>query len=145
VFRGMAHDKKLERLAKVRLFSACTNKELALIGKASDEVNVPAGKEIVTEGAAGHEFFMILEGEGVVSRAGKEVATLGPGGYFGELALLHRAPRNATITARTDMLLLVIGQREFSGVLDEVPALAHKLLIQMAGRLAEADAHAISH
>jgi CRP/FNR family transcriptional regulator, cyclic AMP receptor protein len=141
----MAHDKKLDRLGKVRLFSACTNKELAQIGRASDEVSVPAGKELVTEGTGGHEFFLILEGEATVSRGGNEVATLSAGDYFGELALLDRAPRNATVTAKTPMTLLVIGQREFSGVLEEVPGLAHKLLIQMAGRLREADVHAVSH
>jgi CRP/FNR family cyclic AMP-dependent transcriptional regulator len=141
----MARDRKLDRLGKVRLFSSCTDKELGQIGKASDEVTVPTGKEIVTQGTAGREFFLILDGTATVTRDGSTVATLGPGDYFGELALLHHAPRNATVTAEEDMSLLVIGQREFSGVLDEVPGLTHKLLIQMAGRLAEADAHAISH
>ena len=141
----MAHDKKLDRLGKVRLFSACTNKELAQIGRASDEVAVPAGKDIVSEGTGGHEFFLILDGEAKVSRAGSEVATLHEGDYFGELAILDRAPRNATVTASQPSNLLVIGQREFSGVLDEVPGLAHKLLIQMARRLRESDAHAVSH
>jgi CRP/FNR family cyclic AMP-dependent transcriptional regulator len=141
----MANDAKLDRLGKVRLFSACTKKELAQIGKAADEVAVPAGKAIVTEGGAGHEFFMILDGDAKVSRAGKDVATLGEGDYFGELALLDRSPRNATVTAATAMTLLVLGQREFSGVLDELPGLAHKLLVSMAARVREGDAHALSH
>ncbi len=144
-FPAMARDQKLERLAKVRLFSACTNKELAHIGRAADEVTVPAGKDVVTEGGAGHEFFMILEGEARVSRGGAEVATLKEGDYFGELALLDKAPRDATVTAVTPMLLLVLGQREFSGVLDEVPGLAHKLMIGMARRLREMDTHSVSH
>ncbi|HLH27706.1 MAG TPA: cyclic nucleotide-binding domain-containing protein, partial [Acidimicrobiales bacterium] len=88
----MAHDAKLDRLGKVRLFSACTNKELSQIGKALDEVSVPEGREVVTEGAGGHEFFLILDGEASVLRGGKEVARLGPGDYFGELAILDRAP-----------------------------------------------------
>ncbi|HEY2428508.1 MAG TPA: cyclic nucleotide-binding domain-containing protein [Acidimicrobiales bacterium] len=141
----MARDKKLDRLGKVRLFSSCTSKELAQIGKASDEITVPAGKDIVTEGTGGHEFFLILDGEAAVTRAGKQVATLHDGDYFGELALLDRAPRNATVTASRPTNLLVIGQREFSGVLDEVAGLAHKLLIQMAARLREADAQSVSH
>jgi CRP/FNR family cyclic AMP-dependent transcriptional regulator len=141
----MAHDAKLDRLGKVRLFSACTKKELAQIGKASDEVNVAAGKDIVTEGSAGHEFFMILDGEAKVKHGQKVVASLGEGDYFGELAVLDRSPRNATVTAATPMTLLVLAQREFSGVLDEVPGLAHKLLVSMARRVREGDAKALSH
>lgn len=141
----MARDSKLDHLGQVRLFSACNKKELGLIGKASDEVSVPAGKEIVTEGNTGHEFFLILSGQAAVKRGNRKVATLSAGDYFGELALLSKGERNATVVAETDMELLVLGQREFSGVLDEVPGMAHKLLVSMAGRLREADAKAVSH
>ncbi len=141
----MARDSKLDHLGQVRLFSSCTKKELAVIGKASDEVTVPAGKEVVTEGATGHEFFLILDGRAVVRRNGRKLASLGPGQYFGELALLAKGARNATVTAETPMNLLVLGQREFSGVLDEVPPLAHKLLAQMAVRLRAADEKAYSN
>jgi CRP-like cAMP-binding protein len=138
-------DSKLEQLSRVRLFSACSKKELALIGRASDEVTVPAGKVLAEEGAPGHEFYFILEGTAAVKKGNRKIATLGPGQYFGELALLDRAPRNATVVAETDMRLLVLGQREFSGILDEVPSLTHKLLSAMAVRLREADAKANSH
>jgi CRP/FNR family cyclic AMP-dependent transcriptional regulator len=141
----MAKDNKLDHLAQVRLFSALSKKELNQIGRASDEVPVPAGKVIVAEGSTGHEFFLILEGSALVKRNGRKIATLGPGQYFGELALLVRSPRNATVVADTDMRLLVLGQREFSGLLDEVPGLAHKLLSTMATRLADADAKAVTH
>jgi CRP-like cAMP-binding protein len=138
-------DTKLQHLANVRLFAACNNKELSVIGRASDEITVPAGKELVTEGTTGHEFFLILEGTAAVKRGGRKVATLGPGQYFGEMALLDRGPRTASVVADTDMTVLVIGQREFSAVLEEVPSLAHKLLTIMAGRLREADEKAVSH
>jgi CRP/FNR family transcriptional regulator, cyclic AMP receptor protein len=141
----MARDSKMDHLAQVRLFSAFNKKELSLIGRASDEVDVPAGKTLVQEGSPGHEFFLILKGEASVRRNGRKVATLKDGQYFGELALLDRGPRNATIVAETPMHLLVLGQREFSGILDEVPILAHKLLTIMAGRLREADERASSH
>jgi CRP-like cAMP-binding protein len=133
-------DNKLDHLAQVRLFRACSRKELTTIGRASDEVRVSTGKTIVEEGQTGHEFFLILEGNASVQRNGRKVATLGPGDYFGELALLDRGPRNATVKADNDMEVLVLGQREFSGVLDEVPTIAHKLLASMATRLREADA-----
>jgi CRP/FNR family cyclic AMP-dependent transcriptional regulator len=141
----MARDEKLEHLAHVRLFSALNKKELTLVGRASDEVRVPSGKVLVEEGAAGHEFFLILDGQAVVRRGGRRVAMLGPGQYFGEMALLDRGPRTATVVADTDMNLLVLGQREFSGLLDQVPALSYKLLTAMAARLREADARATSH
>ena len=138
-------DSKLEQLSRVRLFAACSKKDLGLIGRASDEVTVPAGKVLAEEGAPGHEFYFILDGTAAVKHGNRKIATLGPGQYFGELALLDRAPRNATVVSETPMTLLVLGQREFSGILDEVPALSHKLLAAMAARLREADAKANSH
>ena len=138
-------DDKLDQLAQVRLFSACNKKELGLIGKASDEIAVPAGKVLCEQGKPGFEFYLILDGDATVKRNGKKVATLSSGQYFGELSLLTRYPRNATVTADTEMELLVLGQREFSGLLDEVPGMAHKVLASMAERLYEADAKSTSH
>jgi len=141
----MARDSRLDQLSQVRLFSAFNKKELGLIARASDEISVPAGKELVKEGSPGHEFFLILEGECSVRREGRHIATLKDGDYFGELALLDRAPRNATVVSETEASLLVLGQREFNGVLDEVPVLAHKMLTIMAARVREADARAATH
>jgi CRP/FNR family transcriptional regulator, cyclic AMP receptor protein len=138
-------DQKLDHLANVRLFSACNRKELGLIGKASDEIQVPAGKVLCEQGKPGFEFYLILDGTAAVKRNGRKVTELGSGASFGELALLTRLPRNATVEATTDMTLLVLGQREFSGLLDEVPGIAHKLLSSMAQRLYEADTRSTSH
>lgn len=135
----------LDHLAQVPMFSACSKKDLQTIAKASDEVSVAAGKTLVEEGKPGHEFFLIVDGTATVLRNGRKVATLGPGQYFGEMALLDRGPRSATVRADTDMTVLVLGQREFSGVIDEVPGLARKLLQSMAARLREADSKAYSH
>lgn len=139
------NDNKLDHLAQVRLFSACNKKELALIGKTADEVRVPVGKVLCEQGKPGFEFYLILEGEATVRRNNKKVATLGEGASFGELALLTRLPRNATVEAATEMNVLVLGQREFSGLLDEVPGMAHKLLSSMADRLSQADAKSTSN
>ena len=138
-------DLYLEHLGKVPLFSACSKKELQTIARASDDVAVPAGKVLVEEGKPGHEFFLIIDGNASVKRGKREIAKLGPGQYFGELALLDRGPRSASVIAKNDMEVLVLGQREFAGVIDEVPTLAHKLLTSMAQRLREADAKAYSH
>lgn len=113
-----------------------------MIGKATEEITVPPGKVLVEEGTFGREFFLILEGTATVKVRGRRVATLGPGQYFGELALLDRRPRSATVVSDTDMRLLVLGQREFSGVLEAVPSLSRKLLAAMATRLRESDARA---
>jgi len=141
----MRRDSKIEHLSRVRMFSALNKKELGLIGRVSDEVHVPTGKVLCREGETGHEFFLILDGQAEVETAGQHVALLSAGQYFGELSLLTRAPRNATVTAKSDMDVLVLGQREFSAILEEVPALSHKLLAVMAERLREADTQATSH
>ena len=140
-----AHDAHLDHLAEVPLFSACSRKDIEKIARASDEVAVSAGRKLVEEGHLGHEFFLILEGKATVSRGGKAVAEVGPGQYFGELALLDKGPRTATVVADTDMKLLVLGQREFLGVLDEIPGLAYKLLRIMAARLRDADLQNVGH
>jgi len=141
----MAGTKNVEQLQKVVLFSACTDRELAPIVRAMDEVSVGAGKEIVAEGTAGHDFYLIISGGATVSRDGATVAELGPGQYFGELALLDGAPRNATVTATEPTDLLVLGQREFAAVLDSSPGVARKLLTQMAARLRHADSQSLTH
>ena len=141
----MAADRKLEHLAQVGMFSSLNKKELAMVARASDVVSVAPGTEIVREGDFGHEFYLLLQGTATVRRAGRKVAQLGEGDYFGELALLDRGPRSATVVADGECEILVIGQREFVGVLDQVPAVARKLLASMAARLREADRKAVSH
>ena len=137
------NDVFIGHLSEVPLFSALSRKELGLVARRAEDVKVDAGRVLVSEGSSGSEFFVILEGTAKVSRRGRKVATLGPGAAFGELALLDRAPRNATVTAETDMELVVLGQREFGGVIDEVPGVARKLLTGMARRLRDADNHSV--
>jgi CRP/FNR family cyclic AMP-dependent transcriptional regulator len=141
----MRADRKYAHLSKVQMFSSLNKRELGLISRVADVVRLPEGAEIMVEGTVGHEFYLILDGEAIVRRRGRKIAALGPGRYFGELALLDRAPRSATVVAGTPLEVLIIGQREFLGVLDEVPAVAHKLLVSMATRLREADTKALSH
>lgn len=141
----MAADRKMELLSKVRMFSSLNRKELRLIARTSDVIRVPKGTEIVTEGKLGHEFYLILSGSASVRRGGRKVASLSPGDYFGEMALLDKGPRTASVVAEEDCELLLLGQREFMSVLDQVPPVAHKLLVTMASRLREADSRAVSH
>jgi len=132
-------------LSKIWLFSTSSSKDLRTIRRALEEVTVPAERVLCEQGTIGREFFLIVKGEASVRRNGRKVATLGPGQYFGELALLDRRPRSATVASETEMNLLVLGQRQFNGVLDAVPALARKMLAAMATRLRDADERAMAH
>ncbi len=129
----------LEQLATVPLFSAFSRRELTKVARAADEVKVEAGRQVVVEGKVGRECFIILAGHAQVSRDGKPIATFGPGDHFGELALLDGGPRTATVTATSDLSLLVLGQREFLSLLEEVPALSRKMLTTLAGWLRQLD------
>lgn len=135
----MAADKKIDNLAETWLFSTCSRRELSRIARSCDEIDVKPGRALTTEGEIGREFFLIRSGKATVKRKNRKVATLGPGQYFGELSLLSRLPRNSTITADTDMDLLVLGQRELSALIEDVPSIAHKMLEVMAKRLSESD------
>ncbi len=127
-------------LKSIWLFSGCSHAELRKIRSSLDQISVPEGKVLVEEGRIGMEFFIIVDGTAVVTRGGKKVATLGPGSHFGELALLDRRPRSASVVSETDMDLLVLSQRQFNGLLESVPSISRKMLAATANRLREADA-----
>jgi CRP-like cAMP-binding protein len=135
-------DQYLKTLAEVPMFSACSKKELTEVGKHADEVTFEPGATLIREGEPGSEFFVVVSGKATMSRKGRELAVVGPGEWFGELALLDKAPRNATVTASTPMQVIVLSQRSFKGLLAEVPTMTSKLLTGMARRLHELDAKA---
>jgi CRP-like cAMP-binding protein len=121
------------------LFSACSKRDLEKIAKASSEISVEAGRLLVDQGDTGREAFVIVDGKAGVKRNKRKIATLGPGDAFGELSLLDHGPRTASVESETPMTLLVLSAREFTGVLDEVPGLTHKLLSALASRVRELD------
>ena len=98
-------------------------------------MSADAGRTIVREGDDGDALFVLLSGSATVERGGKEVAVLGPGDYFGELALLDPAPRAATVTATDDVVMAVLGVRMFRVLLRELPPLGAKLLGDLAARV----------
>jgi len=100
-----------------------------------------AGTAVVREGETGDEFFVLM-GTATVSRQGRDVASLEPGDYFGELALFDPAPRNATVAADVPVTVAVLERRRFQTALDAVPAMRDALLRGMARRLHEVDARA---
>jgi CRP/FNR family cyclic AMP-dependent transcriptional regulator len=129
----------LEHLRNVSLFSACTERDLAKIAKAGDEVVVPAGYVMADQGQTGREAYVLLEGSATVRRNGKKVATAGPGTLVGELSLLDHGPRTATVTADTECNVLVLDQRHFAGLIAEVPAIANKIMSVLAARIRDLD------
>ena len=129
----------LDHLRNVPLFSACTKKELEKVAKAVDEISMTAGTLIVDQGQTGREAFVVMDGAVAVKRNGRKIATLGAGDVVGELSLLDHGPRTATAVCETDCTLLVIDQRRFLGVIDDVPSISHKLLAALASRIRELD------
>jgi len=138
----MANKKQqLDSLRNVALFSACSNKELEKVAKASDELTLPAGKVIMEQGQTGREAFIVLSGEVVVKRNNRKVATIDAGGVVGELSLLDKGPRTATATCQTECTFLVIDHRRFGAVVDSIPSISKKLMASLAGRIRELDRH----
>jgi CRP/FNR family transcriptional regulator, cyclic AMP receptor protein len=130
---------KAELLGQVGLFRTCTKRELARIASLVDEVDAAKGKVIVREGDPGRECFVIADGKAKATIRGRGSEMLGPGSFFGEMSLLDQGPRSATITAETDMHLLVLGSREFSSLVNEVPTVAVRMMRGLAERLRGAE------
>ncbi|MHB1139596.1 MAG: cyclic nucleotide-binding domain-containing protein, partial [Microthrixaceae bacterium] len=96
-----------------------------------------AGRTVIRQGDLGQEFALIVEGEAEIVKDGVVVATIGPGTYFGEVALLDSVTRTASVVAKTDLVLEVIDRRGFNTLLDDLPRLARSILKGLAHRLAE--------
>jgi CRP-like cAMP-binding protein len=129
----------LQYLAQVPLFSSCSTRDLGKIAKAADRINMVAGTTIITQGTSGKQAFVLLSGSATVKRNGKKIATVQAGAIVGELSLLDRGSRTATVVCDTDCELLVVDARHLFAVIDEVPAMAHKLLAALATRIRDLD------
>lgn len=130
---------KTDVLANVMLFSECNRKELSRIGALATDLDVDEGTVLAREGEVGREFYIIIDGKAVVSISGRQIATLGPGDFFGEMSLLDMGPRVATVKAKTPMEVAVLDPREFATLLIENPAVSRKVLKVMAQRLRDAE------
>jgi CRP/FNR family cyclic AMP-dependent transcriptional regulator len=135
----MARSDLDQTLARIPIFSECSRKELKAISKLVTPVEVKAGKELTRQGDPGREFMIIASGTATVIRDNEKVASLGPGDFFGELAVLAGVPRTATVVADTDMTVEALNRQEFSSLLDESPILAKKILVGAVKRLYEND------
>jgi CRP/FNR family cyclic AMP-dependent transcriptional regulator len=125
----------LSMLASVPLFEGLSRRELTTVYEAGKEVTFDEGKPIVEEGATGAGFHLILEGEAAVLVGGRKRASLGPGDYFGEMALLDGGPRSATVKAMTPVHTLTLASWAFVPLVDKNPPIARKLLVELSRRL----------
>ncbi len=127
----------VETLTNIDLFSELSNRELKKVASFMTPINVKAGRDLTVQGKPGREFMIIAEGTATVRRDGRVIASLGPGDFFGELAVIAGVPRTATVTAETDMVIQALNRREFSSLLDGSPKLAKKILVGAVKRLHE--------
>jgi CRP-like cAMP-binding protein len=126
---------KVGALRRAPLFSDLSKKELALLARMSDDVEVDSGTVLCKEGETGREFFVIMEGKVEVTRADKTVKRSGGDEFFGEIALLEDVPRTATVTAKTPLRLFVLTRRDFRHLVNASPSVERKVMRSLARRL----------
>lgn len=131
----MRHDAKLDRIHALPLFADADRKQLEAIASLCTEVSARSGDVLCREGEPGAEFFVLLDGTVTVTSGGRQLATLGAGDFFGELALLDGKARNATVHAATDVSLLVLSRQEFTSVVHDDPHVAVRMLPAIGARL----------
>jgi CRP/FNR family cyclic AMP-dependent transcriptional regulator len=132
----LGNNSKIDLIRSVPLFSSASKSELAEIASIADEIDLPEGKVVIKEGDSGREFIVLIDGTADVERGGRHVAAIGPGDFVGEIALIAKTPRNATITTTSPVRALVITDRAFRQLLDHSPAIAVVVLTALAERLA---------
>jgi CRP-like cAMP-binding protein len=130
-----SHDTKVESLGRAPLFSELSKDELAQLAKATEDLDVEAGRVLCREGEPAQEFFVIIEGEAEVTKDGQHLRTLSDGDFFGEIALLVDIPRTATVTATTPLRFFVLTRQSFWGMLDQMPGVERKVLQALAKRV----------
>ena len=122
------------RLKSVPFFSNMSKRELAAMAQQTDDLDVPAGKVLTQEGEIGHEFFVIDQGTAEVTRGGEHVADLGPGDFFGEMALLEEDRRTATVTASSPVRVIVMTRQSFRALDRAMPGVHAAVAEAIAGR-----------
>src|SRR5256714_5321226 len=132
----LGKDGKIELLKKVPLFSKLSKHGLQDVAHIADELDLPTGKEMATEGDRGREFFVLLEGEAEVTRRGERINTMREGDFFGEIALVTKMPRTASVTATSDVRVLVITERDFDALLKKSPEVGRSVAEALAERVA---------
>lgn len=130
---------RMEALSRTPIFGGLPKRHLKALAKESGHQRFPAGKTLVTEGLVGSVFYTILEGTVRVSRGGRTVKRLGPGDFFGEMSILTRSPRSASVITDTPVECVTLPASGMRSVLRAEPTICFKMLTTMAERLEETD------
>jgi CRP-like cAMP-binding protein len=133
--RVLRKDAKITLLRKVPLFAQCSKRELQEIASVADEVTLPEGTSLTKEGASGREFVVIVDGAAEVRRRGRKVNVLGSGDFLGEIALITKSPRTATVLTTEPTRALVITASAFRSLLRRTPSIQLKVVEALADRL----------
>jgi CRP-like cAMP-binding protein len=128
-------DQRSEQLRATKLFAGCNRDELRRIGSLTTMIEMKQGTVLIEEDTAGLEFFVVIKGRATATRDGLWLAEFGPGSFFGELALLDRGLRTATIVADTDMSLFVLSRAEFCSVRGSTPSVAYTMSVELSRRI----------
>ncbi len=128
-------DSKIERLARVPLFSRCSRRDLQFLATRLDEVSLPAERTLIAEGKPTDSFFILLEGNVRILRGGKLARRLGSRDFFGEIGMLDRGPATATVITETPIEALVLSHAQFRDAIKANQNLASKVMAAMADRL----------
>ena len=126
---------KVELIKGVPLFAECSRKELDEIASIADEIDLREGKELTSEGRPGREFFVLIEGSADVNKGSRRINQMGAGDFFGEISLVTRRPRTATVVATAPVRALVITDRSFRALLEHQPEIQGKVMSALAARL----------
>jgi CRP-like cAMP-binding protein len=126
---------KVELLRSAPLLARLSGKQLNELAGLVDEIDLPAGRKLTTQGARGREFFVLIEGTADVHRNGEKVNTMRAGDFFGEIALISGGPRTATVTATTEVRALVLTQQHFRSLLRKNPAIQERVIDALVERL----------
>jgi len=128
-------DAKIDLLRNVPLFAGCSKAELQQVAQLADELDLAEGATLIREGERGREFIVVADGTVKVTRSGKTLRELGAGDFIGEIALVVDRPRTATVTATSPVRLLVVTDRAFSRLLEQVPSISLKVMQSLGERL----------
>ena len=125
----------VKALAGIGAFAGLSKDELAKLARWTFELEVPAGEHLTIEGRLAHEFFVIEDGAAEVRQNGQRIAELGSGDFFGEIGLLETERRTATVTATTELRVIVMSSQEFRRMEQELPAVADRVRAAIRARL----------
>lgn len=120
-------DAKADLIRSIPLFADCTSDEVAEVAAIADEIDLPQGKLLTVENADGREFVVMIEGSAAVSQGDQVINTLGPGDWFGEMALITGKPRTATVVATAPVHALVIVGYRFTQLMEHAPDIREKV------------------